>query len=162
MADTLDLGSSAARHKGSSPLLPTNRNEAQEQHSDAKGQSWAANPTHYGELVELADTLDLGSSAAKHKGSSPLLPTILTGISSVGLERTPDKRKVPGSIPGCPTNDMESEPIAHRPIPQIKLFDEIVLPPGSLYRSKCAIGVMVTSAPSKRLLWVQVPYGAPV
>ena len=25
------------------------------------------------------------------------------------LERTPDKRKVPGSIPGCPTNGMESE-----------------------------------------------------
>ena len=24
----------------------------------------------------MADTLDLGSSAAKHKGSSPLLPTI--------------------------------------------------------------------------------------
>ena len=48
---------------------------------------------------------------------------------------TNHKRKVPGSIPGCPTSDMGSEPIAHRPIPQIKLFDEIVLPPGSLYRS---------------------------
>ena len=36
-----------------------------------------AKELHYGELVELADTLDLGSSAAKHKGSSPLLPTIL-------------------------------------------------------------------------------------
>ena len=34
-----------------------------------------ASPAKYGELVELADTLDLGSSAAKHKGSSPLLPT---------------------------------------------------------------------------------------
>ena len=34
-----------------------------------------AKELHYGELVELADTLDLGSSAAKHKGSSPLLPT---------------------------------------------------------------------------------------
>ena len=115
-----------------------------------------------GELVELADTLDLGSSASQHKGSSPLLPTTLTGISSVGLERTPDKRKVPGSSPGCSTSDMESEPNTYRPIQQIKLFDEIVLPPGSLYRSMRAIGVMVTSAPSKRLLWVQVPYGAPV
>lgn len=42
------------------------------------------------------------------------------------LERHPDKMEVPGSIPGCPTSDMGSEPIAHRPIPQIKLFDEIV------------------------------------
>lgn len=59
---------------------------------------------HYGELVELADTLDSGSSAAKHKGSSPLLPTILTGISSVGLERSPDKTEVPGSNPSSPAN----------------------------------------------------------
>ena len=63
------------------------------------------------------------------------IKTGLTGISSVGLERSPDKTEVPGSSPGCPTNDMESEPNTYRPIQQIKLFDEIVLPPGSLYRS---------------------------
>ena len=79
MADTLDLGSSAAKHKGSSPLLPTNRNEAQEQHSDANGQSQAANLAH------------------------------LTGISSVGSERCADNAKVLGSNPRCPTNDTISE-----------------------------------------------------
>lgn len=57
---------------------------------------------------------------------------------------------------------MESEPIAYRPIPQIKLFDEIVLPPDSLYRSIRTIGVVVTSVPSKHLWRVRVPYGAPV
>ena len=83
----------------------------------------------------MADMRGLEPRASQHKGSSPLLPTILTGISSAGLERTPDKRKVSGSSPECPTNDMESEPNTYRPIQQIKLFDEIVLPPGSLYRS---------------------------
>ena len=29
----------------------------------------------YGELAELVDALDLGSSAARRKGSSPLFPT---------------------------------------------------------------------------------------
>ena len=57
---------------------------------------------------------------------------------------------------------MESEPVVHWPIPQIKLFDEIVLPPGSLYRSICTIGVVVTSVPSKHLWRVRVPYGAPI
>lgn len=51
------------------------------------------------------------------------------------LERQSDTLEVPSSSLGCPTNDMESEPNTYRPIPQIKLFDEIVLPPGSLYRS---------------------------
>ena len=37
MADMCGLEPHASQHKGSSPLLPTNRNEAQEQHSDANG-----------------------------------------------------------------------------------------------------------------------------
>ena len=137
----------------------------------------------------MADMRGLEPRAARHKGSSPLLPTILCEVSSVGrasalqaegrrfepvtshhfnghqfsrLERHPDKMEVPSSTLGCPTSDMESEPIAHRPIPQMKLFDEIVLPPGSLYRSKCTIGVVVTSVPSKHLWRVRVSYGAPV
>ena len=90
------------------------------------------------------------------------IKTGLTGISSAGLERTPDKRKVSGSSPECPTNDMESEPNTYRPIPQIIFIRRYKRPPGSLYRSIRTIGVVVTSVPSKHLWRVRVPYGAPV
>lgn len=86
----------------------------------------------------------------------------LTGISSVGLERTPDKRKVSGSSPECPTNDMESEPNTYRPIPQIIFIRRYKRPPGSLYRSIRTISVVVTSVSSKHLWRVRVPYGAPI
>ena len=86
-----------------------------------RGRSSSIPPTSRGSAVRarhfapfwgvdgMADMCGLEPHAAKHKGSSPLLPTILTGISSAGLERTPDKRKVSGSSPECPTSDTISE-----------------------------------------------------
>ena len=84
----------------------------------------------------MADMRGLEPRAARHKGSSPLLPTILCEVSSVGrasalqaegrrfepvtshhfnghqfsrLERHPDKMEVPSSTLGCPTSDTISE-----------------------------------------------------
>ena len=139
MADICGLEPHAARRKGSSPLLPTRESASL--------------------LIKARDTVnqvkpDFKMTQISHSHH-------FNGHQFSRLERHSDKVEVPGSIPGCPTSDMESEPIAHRPIQQIKLFDEIVLPPGSLYRSKCTIGVVVTSVPSKHLWRVRVPYGAP-
>ena len=34
-------------------------------------------PTEYADVVELADTLDLGSNVERHAGSSPVIRTIV-------------------------------------------------------------------------------------
>ena len=63
-------------HEGSSPSGSTNWNEAQEQHSDADGQSQDGSLGSLCGRGGMADTLDLGSSAARCKGSSPFARTI--------------------------------------------------------------------------------------
>ena len=60
-------------------------------------------PAPYARVVELADTLDLGSSAVRCAGSSPVTGTILRGSSS-WLARQPHKLEVVGSSPPPATN----------------------------------------------------------
>ncbi len=45
-------------------------------HSHAKIAPIWLRKSEYADVVELADTLDLGSSAARHAGSSPVIRTI--------------------------------------------------------------------------------------
>ena len=63
-------------HEGSSPSGSTNWNEAQAQHSDADGQSQDGSLGSLCGRGGTADTLDLGSSAARCKGSNPFARTI--------------------------------------------------------------------------------------
>ena len=68
-------------------------------------------------MVELVDTPDLGSGAARCKGSSPFLSTFWS-LSSVGLEHLPYKQGVDGSNPSETTNSSLAQLVEHLTVNQ--------------------------------------------